>query len=122
MNLSFGVLSSSRTFRRAVRRIRARLRPLLDGFEAIELLDPVFEGIIVGITDMKALGFFEEVENNDGFYQVFCGCSEYKSDSELIREIFEIFRRTTRECPFSRVDHDRIEMLFVEYEKKLLED
>lgn len=112
MQLRFSVLARNRTFSRKMRRVRERIRPLLDAFDATELENPIHKAILVGITDDKGPEFFEEVENDDGLFQVLAGCSDCGSDDELMKEVFVILQRAVRRCPFAAPDHQRFEMLF----------
>jgi hypothetical protein len=112
MQLRFSVLARNREFSNAMRRLRLRLQPLLDAFEATELEHPIHEAILVGITVDMGGEFFEEVENNDGFFQVLAGCPHQGSDNELAENIFDVLQRTVRLCPFAALDHDKFEALF----------
>ena len=69
MQLRISVLARDRGFSKDMRSVRARLKPLLAAFEAIELDHPIHEAILVGITDDKGAELFEQVENNDVFFK-----------------------------------------------------
>lgn len=112
MQLRFSVLARNRAFSKAMRRVRTKLQPLMDAFESVELEHPIHEAILVGITDDQPSEFFEEVENNDGFFQVLAGCSLRGGDDELAEDVFEIMRRATRVCPFATPDHETFQALF----------
>ena len=84
MQLRFSVLARNRVFSKAMRRVRTKLQPLLDAFGSIELEHSIHEAILVAITDDQPPQFFEEVENNDGFFQVLAGCSHRGGDDELV--------------------------------------
>ena len=122
MKLEFSAIARDRSFDRAMRRVRPRLQPVLDAFERIELQHPIHEAILVGITDDKAPGFIEEIENNDGFFQVICGCSDSGSDNELLEAILGILRQSFRLCPFATSDHEEFEKLFAEMHQLILEE
>lgn len=103
-----------------MRRVRTKLQPLLDAFEATALDHPIHEAILVGITDDKGPEFFEEVENNDGFFQVLSGCRQRDTDSELTEDVLEILHRAVRTCPFATPDHDKFEALFARFRPLVL--
>lgn len=112
MQLRLSVLARSREFSKAMRRVRESLQPLLDAFEAVELDHPIHEAVLVGITDEKDAEFFEEVENDDGFFQVLAGCRPTGTDDELIEVVFGILLRAVQLCPFATPDHKKIEAFF----------
>lgn len=112
MQLSFSVATRSRAFAKAMRRVRSKLQPLLDAFEATALEHPIHQAILVGITDEKGQDFFEEVKNDEGFFQVIVGCCERVTEKQLAEDVFEILLRAVRLCPFSRPDHEKFEHLF----------
>ena len=120
MQLRFSVAARNRTFSKAMRQVRLKIQPLIDAFENISFEHPIHEAILVGITDDKQAGFFEEVKNNDGYFQVMAGCGEHCADNQLTEEVFEILHRAVLLCPFARVDHQRVEDLFSEFRPSLL--
>jgi len=95
-----------------MRRIRPRFQPLLDEFASVELDHPIHTALLVGITDDQPQGFLEEVENNDGYFQVIAGCSSGKTDGELAHDVFMILENAVRLCPFSEPDHERFNAVF----------
>jgi hypothetical protein len=115
MQLGLSVFARERSFLNATRRIRPRLQPLLDEFERVNL-QPTYNAILVGITDDQGLQFFEEVPNNDGFFQVLAGCSAAASDEELKRQVFEILHRAVESCPLPKEDRRACEELFARHE------
>ena len=120
MQLRFSVCARDRAFSKAMRRVRARLQPLLDAFEEAALQHPIHEAILVGITDEKGAEYFQEVENDDGFFQVLAGCSFKGSDEELAEDVFCILQRAVRLCPFATPDHSTFETLFGRLRSTLL--
>lgn len=112
MQLRFSVMARDRKFSKAMRRVRERLQPLLNEFELVEMTDPIHEAILVGITDDQPADFFEEVTNNDGFFQVMAGVEFTGSDDELNESVFEILRKAATVCPFSRPDREAFDSLF----------
>ncbi len=112
MDLRFSVLARDRHFAKAMRRIRPRFAQLFEAFAKMELANPIHEAILVGITDDQKPPFFEEVSNNDGFFQVLAGCDMRDSDEELTKEVLDILRRAATACPFSEVDHERVQQVF----------
>ena len=112
MRLSFSVAARNRAFSKAMQRIDSRFQPLINEFESIELEHPIHEAILVGITDDRPAGFFEEVKTNDSHFQVLAGCSLCGSDDELVDDVFNILQKATRLCPFTTADHETFESLF----------
>lgn len=112
MQLRFSVMARDRKFSKAMRRVREKLKPLLDAFEAVKMTDPIHEAILVGITDDQPASFFDEIENNDGFFQVLAGVEYNGSDDELAEQVFEILQRASKACPFSQPDRLVFDSLF----------
>jgi hypothetical protein len=112
VKLQFSVAARNRKFSKAMDRIDPRFTALTDAFEGVELAHPIHEAILVLITDDKDSGFLEEVENNDGFFQVMAGCSLRGGDDELAEDVFEILLKAMRLCPFATPDHETFEALF----------
>ncbi|MEX0676769.1 MAG: hypothetical protein WD063_06810 [Pirellulales bacterium] len=121
MRLEFSAFARERSFAKAMHRIRPKLQPLLDELATIELQHPSYEAILVGITDDKDSEFFEEVPNDDGYFQVIAGCAPSESDSELAQQVFEILRQAVRACPLASADHELCEALFGRFESSLAE-
>lgn len=112
MKLQFSVAARNRKFSKAMDRIDPRFAALTDAFKSVELAHPIHEAILVLITDDKDSGFLQEIENNDGFFQVVAGCSLRGGDDELAEDVFEILQKAMRLCPFARLDHEAFEVLF----------
>ena len=120
MQLIFSVCARNRAFSKAMRQVRLKIQPLLEAFEKIPLEHPIHEAILVGITDDLQAGFFEEVENRDGYFQVMAGCGELDAENRLTEEVFEILHRAVQLCPFANVDNQKFESLFAEIRPTLL--
>jgi hypothetical protein len=114
MELRFSVMARDRRFSKALRGVRLKLQPLLDAFGRAELQHPIHKAILVGITDDKEPESLEEIENNDGFFQVVAGCLASRSESDLAEAVFSILLRAVRLCPFAKPDHEMFEELFAE--------
>jgi len=112
MDLQFSVAARNRQFSKAMRRIDAKFQPLIDAFKAVAVEYPIHEAILVLITDDKAPDFLEEVQNNNGFFQVVAGCSLRGSDDELTQDVFDILECAVRMCPFATPDHQAFSSLF----------
>jgi hypothetical protein len=120
MELSFGALARNRSFSKAMHRIRPRFDALLEAFGRTQLVNPIHQAILVGITDDKGPEFFEEVPNRDGYFQVLAGVDLPASDSILARQVFAILRRAAQTCPFSMPDQETIQSVFDMQESSLL--
>jgi len=112
MQLRFSSAARNRAFSKAMRRIRSDFLPLLEAFQAVKLEHPIHESILVIITDDRPAQYFEEIENSDGYFQVLAGCTLRGGDEELVADVFEILRNTTRLCPFATPDQAAFEALF----------
>ncbi len=112
MDLNIGVAARTRAFSKAMARILPRFDPLVEAFARTELVNPIYQAILVGVTDDKGPDFFEEVPNSDGFFQVLAGVHMPTSDSILTKEVFDILRRAARACPFSKPDQQTIQTVF----------
>jgi hypothetical protein len=115
MQLRISVMARDRLFMKAMRRVRERLQPLLDAFEQVEMVNPIHQAILVGITDDKGEEFFQEVENDEGFFQVQAGCTFSKNDDRLVQSVYEILQRASKACPFSVPDREQFDRLFQDH-------
>lgn len=120
MELNIGIAARERQFSRAWRRVRSRFDPLVKAFAKVELANPIHRALLVGITDEKGTDYFEEIPNDDSYFQVLAGCAMKNSDLELSQQIFNILRKAASLCPFSIVDHESIQEVFDEFEPKIL--
>lgn len=120
MDLNIGYAARSRAFSKAMARIMPRFDPLVKAIAQTELVNPIHQAILVGVTDDKGPEFFEEVPNSDGFFQVLAGVQMPASDSILTKEVFGILRRATLACPFSKPDHQTMQMVFDTTESSVL--
>src|SRR6266446_6616957 len=122
MELRFSVLARDREFAKAMRRIRPRFASFVEVFATTELVNPIHQAILVGITDDKGPEFFEEVPNKDGFFQVLAGVRMKHSDVDLVKVVFDTLRRAAKACPFSKPDHETIQRVFEDSEAKVTEE
>lgn len=112
MKLLLSVLARDRQFSRSMRRVDSKLQPLFAAFESVEMIDPIHEAILVGVTDDQPAGFFQEVKNNEGFFQVLAGVRFTGADDELTEDVFDILRKASAACPFSHPDRETFDALF----------
>lgn len=112
MQFRLSVAAENRMFSKAMRRIRPRFQPLTDAFEAVEVEQPIYEAILVGVTDSRSPDFCQEIENGDGYFQMLFGCSLRDWDQELAEDVFDILLRATRLCPFANSDREVFDSLF----------
>ena len=78
-------------------------------FAALELKDPIHEAILVGVTDEHDKDFFEEVPNQDGYYQVLVGFDQSiglaaDNDVKLECALYQQLSRAILACPFALPD------------------
>jgi len=115
--LSFA--ARDRTIARAMRRVLPRLQPIFDGIAQVSLSNPIHSAILVGLTDERDSSYFEEVPNDDGFFQVIVGCKPQLHEAQLTRQVFDIIRRAARACPFTPVDQSSIQAVFDRCERDI---
>jgi hypothetical protein len=119
MKVSLGVAARDRMFGKAMRRIRPAFAQLFAGIEAYVLSNPIYETLLIGITDDKGDEYLEEVPNNDGFFQVVCGCgtswdSGPISDADLQTLVLDRIQKAIDLCPLTVPDREGL--------MKLIED
>jgi hypothetical protein len=107
MRLSISVAAQNPAFSKKVRLVRPFFDSLLEQFNAVQMVDPIHEAILLGLTDSKPRGFFEEVPNRDGFFQAIVGLTLVPDDSEFKLQLFEAIRKAVQVCPFSAPDRDQ---------------
>jgi hypothetical protein len=117
MKISISIATGNRHYGKAMRRILARLEPLVEIVDGVELKDPSLKAILIGMTDDMDEDEFEEIENKEGFCQVLIGCN-YNGDEEiLLRDVFYRIMRTVEDAPLHHIDRDVLLALFERYEK-----
>lgn len=100
-----------------MRRVLARLETLVGIVDGVQLKAPSPKAILIGMTDDMDEDELEEIENNEGFYQVLIGCN-YNGDEEvLLRDVFYRIMRTVEDTPLHHNDKDVLLALFERYEK-----
>lgn len=104
-----------------MRRVRLRIQPLLDEFGEIEFEHPIYQAVLVGVTDEKPDGFLQEIENSDGFFQVLAGCAFHESDDVMTSALFEVLRRATDLCPFADNDRAIVKQTFERVKSRVVE-
>jgi hypothetical protein len=119
MQLRLSVLARNRAFSKAMGRVRVKLQPLLDDFAATEMVHPIYDAILVGITDEKGPDFFEVVETNDEFFQVLAGCGHRNTDKDVAADVLKILQRALQLCPFATPDRRIFAELFAKFEAEL---
>ena len=111
MKLILSVAAKDRLFGKALRRVRPAFDALFAEFAQIELCHPIHDSILVGLTDDREPGHFEEIQNADGYFQVLLGCPRAANDEELKQAVFERIKRAVMACPFSAPDKASFERL-----------
>lgn len=104
MRLSISVAAQNPAFSKQVRRVRPFFDPLIEQFSAVQLVNPIHEAVLLGITDSKSPDFFEEVPNRDGFFQILAGVALVPDDAEFKARLFGVIRKAVDACPFSAPD------------------
>lgn len=117
MKLRFSVAARDRFFGKAMRRIRPSLEPFFERFSEVQPIHPIHSAILVGITDEYGDGHYEEVQNDDGFYQVLTGCrdtwsSGKISDEDLLEAVILKLKTAVSACPFSKPDREKFLSVF----------
>jgi hypothetical protein len=91
-----------------MRRIRPAVEPMLDALSRVPLANPIYEAILVGVTDDKPSGYFEEIPNADGFFQVLTGVDGTSEDDDLLTAVVAALRAAVEACPFSTPDKNAL--------------
>jgi hypothetical protein len=81
---------------------------MLDAFSHVPLANPIYEAILVGVTDDKPSGYLEEVSNVDGFFQVLVGVDRTGEDDALLTAVVAALRAAVKACPFSGPDKNAL--------------
>jgi hypothetical protein len=103
-----------------MRRIRPQFAPLFETFSKTDLPSAVHTAILVDVTDDRRFPFFEDVPNNDGFFQILAGCDMKDSDQELTKEVLDIIRKAATAYPFSEMDKEKVISVFDAAEETLI--
>jgi hypothetical protein len=111
MKLLIGLAVRDRLFGKAMQRVLPSFDSLRSEFEKTELIDPIHNAILVGLTDDRDPAYFEETPNNKGNFQVLLGCPRAANDEELKQAVFERIKRVVMACPFSAPDKASFERL-----------
>lgn len=98
-----------------MRRLLADFDPLKAEFSTIEMVDPIHEAVLIGISDEKPPGSFEIVSNRDSFFQVLAGVEWPATDENLKTLIEAIICEAIRRCPFSQPDKSQFSQLLVRH-------
>jgi hypothetical protein len=117
MKLRLSIAARDRFFGKAMRRIRPSLEPVFERFSEIQLIHPIHSAILVGITDEYGDEHYEEIKNDDGFYQVLIGCrdtwsSGKISDKDLREAVVLKLKTAVSACPFSEPDREKFLTVF----------
>lgn len=119
MKISLSVAAQDRQFAKAVRRVRPDFVPLFDAFSKVKMVDPIHEAILIGLTDSKPNGYFKEIPNQDGYFQVLAGVTAKTTDHDLKVAIFDLITRAVQLCPFSKADKEEFTKFLAEWERNV---
>lgn len=119
MRVSLSVAAQDQRLSNAVRRIRPALEPFFVAFSKLEMVDPIHEAILIGLTDSKPSGYFEVIPNEDGFFQVLSGVNAGIADDKLRSMFFDSLVRAVHACPFSKPDKARFISLLAEWKDQI---
>jgi hypothetical protein len=120
MKISLSIAAQDRLFSKAIRRVRPNFDVLFDAFYQVEITNPIYEAILIGLTDSEPAGYFEVIQNRDGFFQVLAGLKNDLDQSELKAELFNIIEQAVQSCPFTNSDKKRFTDLLQEWKPKLI--
>jgi hypothetical protein len=96
--------------------VRHAFDSLYRDFEALQLAHHIHDAVLIGVTDDEPVGYFQEIPNSDGFFQVLIGmgsASEISALSEgALRSLLYVqIRKGILACPFSDPDRQAIDRL-----------
>ena len=107
MKLALSAAVETRDFSRKFHRVRKKFDSLIEQFSKVEMVNPIHDAILVGVTESMPPIYFAEVRNRDGFFQILAGVDGTLAQDQLERCIFSIVERAVRECPFSNPDREK---------------
>ncbi|WP_157632221.1 hypothetical protein [Variovorax sp. CF313] len=119
MKINLGVAAQTPQFSKKMRRIRPAFELLFDDFSNIKLTNPIYDSILIGVTDSQSVDYFEEIKNREGYFQILAGMSGDFSDEKAKELIFEIVKKSIQACPFSRPDKELLMRFLDEWKLKL---
>jgi hypothetical protein len=115
MKLALSAAAKSREFSRCFQRARKLLSTLIEQFSSVEMVSPIHESILVGLSDSLPADYFEEVQNRDGFFQVLAGVDVPITQEALVCHMLFIVERAVRRCPFASPDRQAFLQLLEEW-------
>ncbi|HBH54514.1 MAG TPA: hypothetical protein DDY91_21740 [Planctomycetaceae bacterium] len=90
----------------------AKLQPVIDEFDALNLVVPGYEALLFDVTDDMGPDELELVENNDSYFQVLIGCDGQGTEEQLTQHVLAMLRRVIRMCQLSPKDLERVDLRF----------
>ncbi len=112
MRLSLGFGARDRGFSKKFRRVLAKLQPVIDEFDALNLVIPGYTALLFDVTDDMGPDELELVENDDSFFQVLIGCDGQGTEEQLTQHVLAKLRRVIHMCQLSSKDLERVDLLF----------
>ena len=112
MRLSLSYAARDRGFSKRFRRVCAKLQPVIDEFDAFNLVIPGYKALLFDVTDDMGPDELELVENNDSYFQVLIGCDGQGTEEQLTQHVLAMLRRVIRMCQLSPKDLERADLLF----------
>jgi hypothetical protein len=92
--------------------VLAKLQPVIDEFDALNLVIPGYKALLFGVTDDMGPDEIELVENDDSYFQVLFGCDGQGTEEQLTQHVLAMLRRVIRMCQLSAKDLERVDRLF----------
>ena len=81
------------------------------------MANPIFEAVLIGITDSEDDTYFKIIPNSDGFFQVIAGCTK-TGEASMANRLYEVIYQAFKECPFSNSDAELFELILASERSK----
>jgi hypothetical protein len=120
MRLGLSFATRNDYFHKAMHRVYQELKPLLEAFQKIEVVNPTCSSILLGVSDDWKEAYFRVSPNTHDVFQVSAGCPSTADESVLKMAVFERLLKTVRACPLAPQDKAIFEALFEDWRQQHL--
>lgn len=111
MRISISIAARDRQFSKNFRKIRPSFDIFFSEFAAVQLVNPIHEAILIGITDSESEEYFKTIPNKDGYFQILAGVKNTNELEDLKGKVLKIIQKAILACPFSSPDKEQFSIL-----------
>jgi hypothetical protein len=115
LKLSLSIAARDRLFAKTMRRLLPEFDRLKVDVSTIEMVNPIHEAMLIGMSDEQPAGSFEVVSNHDGFFQVLAGVEWPATGEQLKTSMEAIICEAIYRCPFSQPDRSQFSELLARH-------